>query len=418
MASTTSRPTAPLEVDDAIRIATANLELRFTEILPEIAAMLHREVPEIAAVRTPAQTVRVGAEIIGSFIETVRRGEPPAWTEHSELSVDIVRGLAQLEVSQRTLVRWIQLGQAAVMSQWETEFERLALDTRTRWATLAKADELAFAFVDGYTRAVFAEFADERQRLLASTELRRARTVRALLNATPANPDAVSRALGYELERQHTAMVLWTLGGERDATQRIQRAAEEIAHAVGGTAPLLVFSDASCGWAWIATHESDRGPAATLARTARRDRVSVAVGDPAGGPEGFRLSHQDAIAAMAVARHAGRRPGSIVFYRDVELSALAINDMDRTRAFVIDTLGRLARDDDESARLRATLRVFFDCEHSRRDTAHRLGVHPNTVGARIQTCEELLAARGSAPPLAELRAALVLSAQLGSAVLA
>jgi len=66
--------------------------------------------------------------------------------------------------------------------------------------------------------------------------------------------------------------------------------------------------------------------------------------------------------------------------------------------------------------LRATFRVFLDCDRSRREAAERLGVHPNTIGARVQACHELLGPAAHGQP-AELRAAMALAGSLGSAVL-
>jgi sugar diacid utilization regulator len=53
-------------------------------------------------------------------------------------------------------------------------------------------------------------------------------------------------------------------------------------------------------------------------------------------------------------------------------------------------LGALARDDDEHARLRSTLRVLLEEHGNRPAAARRLGIHPNTVSNRVRTCESLL----------------------------
>jgi hypothetical protein len=78
---------------------------------------------------------------------------------------------------------------------------------------------------------------------------------------------------------------------------------------------------------------------------------------------GFRDTHGDALAASRVAMlpggYAAAPAGATVAFEDVELAALLSDDLHRAR-FVARQLRRLATDDDEHARLRATLRVQMD----------------------------------------------------------
>ena len=115
-----------------------------------------------------------------------------------------------------------------------------------------------------------------------------------------------------------------------------------------------------------------------------------AIGSPASGVDGFARSHREAMQARRVAELAGRRPGSVVAYGDVALTALASADLDHARAFVLRELGPLAADDDDTLRLSGTLSVYLEERSSPRRTAERLGVHPNTVANRIRAAQELL----------------------------
>ena len=114
---------------------------------------------------------------------------------------------------------------------------------------------------------------------------------------------------------------------------------------------------------------------------------------------------------------AGRRMGSIVTYRKVELAALLSDDLTRVRRFVQGHLGPLAVDDDEHGRLRATLRVYLEEHGSRVAVARRLGIHANTVGNRVRACEELLGGELGTQGV-ELHVALALAQTLGAPVLA
>ncbi|HMH39409.1 MAG TPA: helix-turn-helix domain-containing protein, partial [Streptosporangiaceae bacterium] len=58
------------------------------------------------------------------------------------------------------------------------------------------------------------------------------------------------------------------------------------------------------------------------------------------------------------------------------------------RAWVAETLGPLAGDDENSARLRDTLRVFLQENGSYKSTAERLVLHKNTVQYRVRKAEE------------------------------
>ena len=60
------------------------------------------------------------------------------------------------------------------------------------------------------------------------------------------------------------------------------------------------------------------------------------------------------------------------------------------RAWVIETLGSLADDDDQHAMLRDTLRVFLQEGGSFKATAERLTLHKNTVQYRVRKAEESL----------------------------
>jgi DNA-binding PucR family transcriptional regulator len=103
-------------------------------------------------------------------------------------------------------------------------------------------------------------------------------------------------------------------------------------------------------------------------------------------------------------------------FRDVAPLALMSNSIELMRAWVIETLGSLAADDDHNARLRATLRVFLQEDGSFKATAERLTLHKNTVQYRVRKAEE-----GLGRPIDENRLhvelALLASQWLGATVL-
>jgi DNA-binding PucR family transcriptional regulator len=170
-------------------------------------------------------------------------------------------------------------------------------------------------------------------------------------------------------------------------------------------------------WAWAGTDGTpDPALVEAIGDASRTDGVNVGIGDPAHGVDGFRRTHRDAADAAHVAMLAGKRPGTVTRYRAVQLAALLATEPERARRFVLQHLGPLARDDDEMARLRATLKVFIEEYGSRIAAARRLSIHQNTVANRVKACRDLLSEdlrkRG-----VELQVALTLAQSLGDAVL-
>jgi DNA-binding PucR family transcriptional regulator len=72
------------------------------------------------------------------------------------------------------------------------------------------------------------------------------------------------------------------------------------------------------------------------------------------------------------------------------LTALVTVDPAESVRFALAQLGELAKDDDGMARLRATLRVYYDEHLSPARAARRLGIHQNTVVYRVKRVEEIL----------------------------
>jgi DNA-binding PucR family transcriptional regulator len=90
-----------------------------------------------------------------------------------------------------------------------------------------------------------------------------------------------------------------------------------------------------------------------------------------------------------IAHLAGAPPGTITRFSEVAITALASVDEQAAREFVTAELGTLARHDDDTLRLAATLRAYLEEHASPRRTARRLGVHENTIKNRVRAIEDL-----------------------------
>jgi DNA-binding PucR family transcriptional regulator len=391
----------------------------------QAAAALRPEIDAMAmgigeAVRVPHVEERAGREsthrtfvaILAAFLEWVEGGE---LQELSPDALALARETARAGAGLRVITRGLRVGHRNFLELWDQQLVAQGLPADVLSEAVARSRDMTFRWIDILGERLTDEYEAERERLVRSGEAQRARAVATLLAGEAADPRALSRVLRYELGRTHVGLVLWVdadhAGG--DAARRMERAAQEIARSLGGRTALTLSSTATVTWAWIG---ASRAPELDLLPGLRTDGVSVAVGEPADGADGFRTTHQDAIDAQRVARGRARRAGAIVQYGNVELAAMLVGDLERARRFVHRHLGALAQDDEETARLRATLRVYLDEQGSRQATAERLGVHSNTVGNRVNRCQDLLG-RTFGGRLLELHAALVIAQTLGPPVL-
>ncbi len=145
------------------------------------------------------------------------------------------------------------------------------------------------ALLDHLTAWAVREYHAELERAAQSPELRRTEHVQRLLRG--GRVDAAE--LGYELEASHVGLIAM---GEK-AGQTAERLAAEL-----GRALLTVARSEETVWAWLggqrplAIADVDR---LLLARGV--PGLTIAIGEPGEGLEGWRLTHCQAQAAMAVA---------------------------------------------------------------------------------------------------------------------
>jgi DNA-binding PucR family transcriptional regulator len=207
--------------------------------------------------------------------------------------------------------------------------------------------------------------------------------------------DSSEAILGYRLRQHHAGLVCWT--GEADIgggdLARLERATTELARTVGCAGrPIFLPQDESYAWAWLplGAEKTLTLPGADSTPAEAEAGVRFAVGGVGSGLSGFRRTHQQALAAYAVALAASPPGRFLTSFSDVAPLALMSGSIDLVRAWVIEILGGLASDDAHNATLRDTLRVFLQENGSFKATAERLVLHKNTVQYRIRKAEESL----------------------------
>ncbi|MGA5700579.1 PucR family transcriptional regulator [Peterkaempfera bronchialis] len=249
-------------------------------------------------------------------------------------------------------------------------------------------------------------YAAESRRWQQGRQSVRMQAVRRILSGVRFPAEDTGRDLGYRLDQTHVALILWLEDLDVETARMFDftgLARSLAAVTLAEPEPLVIRRGATRVDVWLGGAQPD---AARLieAKAVLPTPLRIAVGCPAPGVEGFRCSHEQALAARRVLR-LGTADRQIVDYPDVELVSLLAADPIRARAFVRAVLGPLRQRDPRMAELRLTLAAHIDNGGSIAQTAQALHTHRNTVSYRLNQAEELLPAnRGKT----ELRCALLL----------
>ena len=403
--------------EEVLRPVAAELALRAPEMSLRVVDEIGQQLPDLLPDRESSEANRasIEASILG-FAEILEQGADPARISLGAPTLAYAQEGARRGVPMTTLIRSYRLGHAAAWEGTAGLIAERAADPDQRATATEICSAWLFAYVDA--ALVLAEdfYSAERERWVRSTAATRAETIDTILAAAPIDSALAGRRLGYEMDRQHTALIAWLPAQEegRDMHGAMEAAIAAIRDGLGASGalvhPLGVLSIA----AWVGTRDEGPSPRSDDLRfdTGSAPGVRIAVGEPAYGIAGFRQSHHEALQARRVAELAGRPAGSVTRYGRVALTAIATADLDQARTFVERELRGLAADDDLTTRLTATLRTFLDERSSRSRTAKRLGIHENTVSYRIKQAEDVLGRSVDERSL-ELRVALELARFVG-----
>ena len=373
----------------------------------EVADRLHSRLVELSsALRTSLEDqipdlrgdVRLG-ELLGASVEgnvdtvlhalrydiAVERVEAPT------AALEYARRLAQQGMPVNALVRAYRLGQRRVNELVFAELHAIEVPDSMRVPVIEAITGTLFEYIDWMSQQVVAVYEEERERWLENQNSLRALRVREILAANKSvDVDAASTTIRYPLRWHHLGLIMWypDLGTEGDELARLQRLLRELGEAAGADAsPLFVAADQSCGWGWLAYRAAatDAGEKVRRFALSRPDSASVAIGMMAGGLEGFRRSHREAVEARAVAIISDRGGTTVITAADPGLSVVARigGDVAATRDWVATVLGDLATDNDNDARLRETLRVYLACGCSYKLAAEEFNLHFNSVKYRV-----------------------------------
>ncbi|MFC4113624.1 PucR family transcriptional regulator [Nonomuraea zeae] len=204
-----------------------------------------------------------------------------------------------------------------------------------------------------------------------------------------------ARAFGWDLSRPVTVLVaeLDPEGDERSAQDRLvacwtaaMRRHDPRGAVAGFSHEVVAVVDASIDATRVAKDAAsafaDVPPATFSTGTSR----------PSPRAETLPEAYSQALKAARVGRQL-HGPGAVAHFDQLGVYRLLslVNDTEELHAFVRETLGPLASDDDaENADLRRTLQVLLETNLNVAETARRLHFHYNTLRYRIGKLERLL----------------------------
>ena len=225
-------------------------------------------------------------------------------------------------------------------------------------------DRLIVAVAQVYTREV-----DEMR--LRSTKERRVEQVRRLLAGLTIDTEG----LGYDFAAHHLGLVA-AGPGAGEAIREIAATLDRLL--------LLVDPGEQTVWAWLGGRERLPPEEMKGIAIAVNSPVTVAIGEPAQGLAGWRLTHLQAGAALPIATEGAER---VVRYADVALLASALRDDVLASSLESMYLEPLAVEPDGGAALRDTLRAYFAAGRHVSSTSNALRVSRQTVNRRLRSVE-------------------------------
>jgi DNA-binding PucR family transcriptional regulator len=397
----------------------AAVSRRAAAVSENVYEVILREVPELkddrAVLALFASSVHSN---IGTCLQMMQHQIDLAAVRAPAASLEYARRRAQRGTPLTALLRAYRLGHT-VFTDWALkELAQQTSDAQLLTAVTMSMSKVVAGYVDQTSEEIVTAYTQERENWLRNRSAVRSARIRDLLSGQPIQVSATEAALGYRLRQYHVGVVCWA-GDEASTVDNITRLERAIGHVAAQTGcggdPVFLPRDESSAWAWLPLGIRDKFDATAASMADLDGDLHLAFGDAVKGVAGFRLTHQQAIAAQAVALADGPAP-RVMNYGEVAPVAIMLGSADLLRAWVLSTLAALATDDEHQARLRDTMLVFLDTGGSYKTTAERLMLHKNTVQYRIRKAEESLG-RPVGNDRHDIELALQASHWLGSSVL-
>lgn len=230
-------------------------------------------------------------------------------------------------------------------------------------------------YVDGLMALVAAEYMDELELIKRSPKQHLVKRVQRLLAG---DSPIDSGELEYELSGWHIGMIV--------TGERAEAAARTLAAGLNRQV-LAVPRGGRSVWAWLGGRRLAVSEVERFLSAGVLGEVSLALGGPRKGIDGWRLTHHEAQAARLVML---RRPQKVVRASDVVLLAAVLRDDLLAKSLRETYLAPLDEHGDPGQVLRETLRAYFAAGFNAATAAAALEVDRHTVQRRLRKVEEAL----------------------------
>lgn len=395
----TSSPATPecLGSREEVAAVAARLGHGLSELAGDIRDVIEAAVPALRQDRPTSGLLETSVEqTVETMLGMLAHGIDPAGVDAPIAALEHARRLAQRGVSTFALIRAYRLAQRRFLRRVIEDLVRngsagdgeMSVEGQ---ATLDVVDRVT-GYIDNVLEQLIVAYAKAREEWLKPNAILSAR-VRTVLSEKTLTLEAAQARLGtYKLRQNHLALELWIRTETAGETEldTLRAAAAAVAEGMECNAPLFVPVDESSACVWLPlgsriTYDRNR-LAAALANT---PEIFASVGEPASALTGFRRTHQQALSAAVVAHVSAVPREQLTPYIEIAPIAALASDLDSARAWVWETLGALAIDDERHAELRETARVYFAAGGSYTATAERLHLHRNTAQYRVRRAEEM-----------------------------
>jgi hypothetical protein len=392
-------------IEDVRAVVVGRLRIRHDELVREIFARVRGDAFDRAGEDDAEYLAGLRATVAAALeyvLAGIERGEEQEAGPIPAVALEQARRAARTRVSLDTVLRRYVAGSALLGEFIMQEADRGERDGSppAQREVLRGALRVQAAGLERLLAAITAAYGDELERAGRSPERHRAERVRGLLDGGIEGGTVAGSELGYGLDGWHLGVIV--RGAEAEGA--VRALAERLDRRL-----LCVSSGEGTVWAWLggqrtlrmselrgALYVRARPPAGRAGKSGRsagmsgvNRAVSFAVGEPARGLVGWRLTHRQAQAALMVAL---RRPESqmLTRYADVALLASALKDEMLARALVDIYIAPLRDARDDGSVLCETLRAYLAAECGVSSAAAALGIVRNTVEKRLRTIEERL----------------------------
>jgi hypothetical protein len=184
-------------------------------------------------------------------------------------------------------------------------------------------------------------------------------------------------SFSYDFDNRHHLGMIAAGSGAGEAIRDLIRAFDR--------RPLMIRGGKDIVWAWLGSRqEFEPGELTSRTFATWPGHALLAIGEPAPGMGGWRLTHQQARAAFMIARR-GSEP--VVRYADIALLASALRDDLLVSSLEQLYLDPLEREQDGGATLRRTLTAYFAAGRNASSAAAHLDVSRQTKSSRLRTVE-------------------------------